>query len=144
MNNGKSPGTDGIDAEFYKETISEIAPTLPKIINLIFDTGVFPKSWGESVICPIHKSASHDDPSNYRGISLLNIMYKIMSNIIRGRLYLCAEENNEIYEGQAGFRRGNSTVDNISNLQAMAQNIFPQNVVDFLVFTMISENLLTK
>ena len=126
LGNGKSPGTDGISAEFYKETISQIAPTLTTIINTILNTGVFLKSWGESVICPIHKSGSHSDPSNYRGISLLNTMYKIVSTIINNRLYIWAEENNEIDEGQAGFRRGYATVDNIFNLQAMVQKYISQ------------------
>ena len=82
---------------------------------------MFPKSWGQSVIYPIYKSDSHNDPSNYREVSLLNTMYKIMSNIISNRLYIFAEENNEIDEGQAGFRRGYTTDDNIFNLQAMVQ-----------------------
>ena len=118
---GKSPGTDGLSVEFYKQTLLDIVPTLTLIFNVIFDTGKIPYSWGESIICPIHKSGSKNDPNNYRGISLLNTMYKIMSNIVNQRLYTWAEENNKIDEGQAGFRRGYSTVDNIFTLQAMVQ-----------------------
>ena len=88
--NGKSPVPDGISSEFYKKISFEISPTLTSIFNLIFD-----KSWGDSIISPIHKSGSKDDPSNYRGISLLNTLYKIMSNIISNRLYLWAEENSK-------------------------------------------------
>ena len=83
---------------------------------------------GGSVIFPIHKSGSYNDPSTYRGISLLNtIMYKIISNICN-QLYLWAEENNEIDEGQAGFRKGFSAVNNIFNIyRQWCKNIFPKN-----------------
>ena len=44
--------------------------------NRIFDLGIVPKSWCASIITPIYKSGSKMDPSNYRGISLLNVIYK--------------------------------------------------------------------
>ena len=118
---GKSPGPDGLCIELFKNVATEIAPILTRIFNIVFVKGVFPKTWGESIICPIHKSGTVHDPGNYRGISLLNTMYKIMSKIISTRLYNWAEENGKIDEGQAGFRKGYSTVDNIFTLQAMVQ-----------------------
>ena len=121
LNTGKSPGSDGIGSEFYKHTILDVAPLLTKIFNIVFDKGVFSKKWGESLTCPIYKSGSRDKAENYRGISLLNTMYKIMSSIVSNRLYIWAEENNKIDEGQAGFRRGYSTIDNIFTLQSIIQ-----------------------
>ena len=94
---------------------------MTRIFNTVFVKGLFPKSWGESIICPIHKSGTVHDSRDYRGISLLNTMYKIMSKIINTRLYNWAEENGKIDEGQAGFRKGYSTVDNIFTLQAVVQ-----------------------
>ena len=90
---------------------------LIKYKKLVF----FPDFWGESIIVPVHKSGNKLDPSNYRGISLINVMYKIFSNIIYDRLYVWAEEFNKIDESQAGFRSGYSTVDNIFTLQSLIQ-----------------------
>ena len=59
-------------------------------------------------IMPIHKSGSINDPSNYRGISLINIMYQIFSGIITERLTNYAEDSGLIDEAQAGFRAGYS------------------------------------
>lgn len=53
------------------------------------------------------------DPSNFRGISLMNTMYKIFSIILNKRLYKWAEENIMLDEAQAGFRSGYSVVANI-------------------------------
>ena len=54
-------------------------------------------------------------------IPLINVMYKMFSNIIYDRLYVWAEEFNKIYESQAGFRSGYSTVDNIFTLLSLIQ-----------------------
>ena len=73
---GKAQGTDGIGAEFYKYTCHEIAPILCTLFNNIFSTGNLPEMWRDSIIVPVYKSGPKDDPSNYRGISLINVMYK--------------------------------------------------------------------
>ena len=65
----------------------------------------------DSIIVPVHKSGSKDDPSNFRGISLINVMYKIFSLIVNKRLCNWAELNGNIDEAQAGFHAGYSTVD---------------------------------
>jgi len=51
-----------------------------------------PEAWKELNIVPIHKKCDKIDCSNYRGISLLSTMYKILSNIMLSRLTPYAEE----------------------------------------------------
>ena len=45
---------------------------LEKLFNLILQSGTFPTSWSKRIITALHKSGNKDDPSNYRGIWLLN------------------------------------------------------------------------
>ena len=118
---GKSSGPDCIGAEFYLNTSSEISPVLKNLFNNILNSGNFPPAWGRSIICPIHKSGSVSDPSNFRGIALMNTMYKLFSIILNNRLYKWAEENSKLDEAQAGFRSGYSVVDNIFSLSACVQ-----------------------
>ena len=108
--------------ELFKNVATEIGPKLTRTFNIILEKGVFPKLWGVRIICPIHKSGTIHYPGKYRGISLLYTMYKIKSRIVSTRLYDWVEENGKIDEGQAGFRKGYSTIDNIFTLQAMVQN----------------------
>lgn len=121
LGKNKSPGNDGLSTEFYTYTKNEITPILCCLFNKIFQFGSFPISWGESIICPIHKSGPKNDPNNYRGISLTTSLYKIFSIVLNSRLYSWAESNNKIDEAQAGFRRGYSAIDNVFNLQAIVQ-----------------------
>jgi len=70
-----------------------------------------PEEWKVSIIVPIHKKGDKTDCNNYRGISLLSITYKILSNILLSRLIPYAEE--VIGDHQCGFRRNMSTTDHI-------------------------------
>ena len=118
---GKAQGTDGIGAEFYRYTCYEIAPILCTLFNNIYSTGNLPDMWRDSIVIPVYKSGLRDEPANYRGISLINVMYKIFSNILYDRLRKWAELNNKIDEAQSGFRAGYSTTDNIFILQSLVQ-----------------------
>ena len=69
----------------------------------------------------MHKSGSMNNPSNFRGISMLNTMYKIFSNIVFDKITRWVEEFNILDESQNGFRRERAPVDNMFILQAMAQ-----------------------
>ena len=72
---------------------------------------MLPELWKESIIVPIYKKRENINCSDYRGISLLLISYKILSNIILGSLTPYVEEI--IEDHQYGFRRNRSTIDQI-------------------------------
>ena len=71
----------------------------------------YPRLWGESIIVPIFKGGCQDEASNYRGITLINIMGKIYSQILLNRLNKWAEKDEKILDNQFGFQKGKSTVD---------------------------------
>lgn len=121
INNNRSPGEDGICIELYKYVIDDILPFLNALFNEILDTGIFPEAWSLNIITPIHKKGSVFDPNNFRGVSLIDSVCKIFTNIVCIRLTKWSEQNNIIDESQAGFRKGYSTVDNIFILQALIQ-----------------------
>ena len=50
-----------------------------------------PTEWNVSIICPIHKKGDIMERSNYRGVSLPNTAYKILSNILFARIPPFAE-----------------------------------------------------
>ena len=98
-----------------------ITPLLRDLFNKILHTGHFQNTWRDSIIVPVYKSGATDDPFEYRDRSLINVMYKIFSNILYNRLCKWADFNNKIEEAQAGFRKGYSTIDNLFTLQSMVQ-----------------------
>ena len=86
---------------------------LSKSLISFFSSECYPKSWSEGVITPIHKKGNLDDVTNYRGITLINIMSKIYSHILHNRLIKWAEQHEKINECQFGFQPHKSIVDSI-------------------------------
>jgi len=107
----KSPGIDQIPAELIKAESRTICLEIQKLITSIWKKEKLPEEWKESIIVPIHKKEDKTDCNNYRGISLLQTTYKILSNILLSRLIPYAKE---IIRGhQCGFRRNRLTIDHI-------------------------------
>ena len=74
----KANGPDGISAYMLKATADSIAPPLTNLFILSISNGIFPKSWKEARIAPIHKLKTKHSPSGYRPISLLSILSKLL------------------------------------------------------------------
>ena len=108
----KSPGPDGLVIEMLKCTKDVFTPKLVVLFNHI-KSGVFPEAWSKAILVAIHKSGPKDDLNNYRRISLINVMCKIFT--------VLATQQPLYYEEQAGFRKGDGTVDNIFSLFNICQ-----------------------
>ncbi|KAK6729458.1 hypothetical protein RB195_006481 [Necator americanus] len=111
MKNRKSGGDDGISAEMLKYLPPSGIHEMTKIIRSIWINERIPDSWRHAIIIPLHKKLSVTDPRNYRGISLLHVMYKVLERIILDRLIKHREETTR--DEQAGFRPGRSTIDQV-------------------------------
>ena len=100
----KATGTDGLPASFLKDSKDSIKHHLCHIINMSINTGVVPSAWKIARIIPIHKSGSTSDFDNYRPISVLPSVSKIIEKIVHKQLLTFLEENKLIYSHQFGFR----------------------------------------
>jgi sorting nexin-29 len=87
----KAPGTDNIPEELFKYSGNELIKHLHTTIKEIWLKEIMPVDWNLSIICPIHKKEDKMECSNYRGVSLLNTAYKILSNILFARISPFAE-----------------------------------------------------
>ena len=121
LKSDRSGGPDGLCIEMFKFVIDDIIQFLVLLFNDIYNTGLFPEDWCESIISPIHKSGPTNNTENYRAIALINCLCKIFMSILTTRLTDWAETQNVIDESQAGFRKGYSTIDNIFSLQSVVQ-----------------------
>jgi sorting nexin-29 len=78
-------------------------------------------SWVEALICPIHKKGDVQNCENFRGISLVNIAYKILSVVLYGRLKPHASQI--IGQYQCGIREAVSTIDQIQTLRQILEKM---------------------
>ncbi|KAK6757022.1 hypothetical protein RB195_015074 [Necator americanus] len=112
LNNGKSGGDDGISAEMLKYLPPSGIREMINIIRSIWIDEGITDSWRHTIIIPVHKKLSVTDPRDYRGISLLCVMYKELERIILNRLIKYREEATR--DEQAGFRPGRQGQQNSS------------------------------
>ena len=117
----KAPGMDGIVNEIIKEGKVLFTPLLCRLFNSILKTGIYPENWCKAVIVPIHKGGKLNDTNNYRGISLLSNVSKVFCRILNQRLVQWANDNELMYEEQAGFTKGKSTNDQVFILYTCVQ-----------------------
>ena len=67
------------------------------------DNGIFPDLWKKSNIVPVHKKGDKQLLQNYRPVSLLLILGKILEKIMFISIFECLQENNLLCENQSGF-----------------------------------------
>ena len=106
----KSNGPDGISARMLKHTAISITPSITWLFNLSIRIGKIPNAWKVSHVVPILKSSTMHDPKNYRPISLLSILSKILEKHIFSLILCHLEEFHPFSDSQWGFRAGHSTV----------------------------------
>ena len=71
LKNHKAPGPDNILNKYIMISADTLMPIYLKIFNLIFSTGLFPDTWSQGLIIPIHNKGDKIKPDNYRDITLL-------------------------------------------------------------------------
>ena len=108
-NTMKSTGPYSIPNQIIKQISTSISTPISNICNNSFITGKYPDVLKISKVIPIHKKDSKLDVSNYRPISLLSNINKIIEKLMFERLYTFLEMHNCIYELQFGFRQKHST-----------------------------------
>lgn len=117
--NNKAPGKDRISYEFYKNAPECFLEEVMILLNRIFLTGDVPDSFRSSIIIPLFKKGDPNDCVNYRGLSLLDTLYKMFTGLILNRINGWIETNDILCEYQSGFRAGYSTIDSIFNLTSI-------------------------
>lgn len=109
-------GYDDIPTKLIKLAKHALIPPLTTLCNLCIDTGVFPKVFKKSLIHPIFKEGDRHSVNNYRPISVLPILSKILEKILNKRLVEFLEEKTILSDNQFGFRKDRSTEDAVNNL----------------------------
>lgn len=132
LKNNKACGEDQIYAELLKAGGDELTKRLKYLIDMIWEQEKIPDEWKVALITPIHKKNDSLNCDNYRGISLLNIAYKVISLAILRQILPFAENNIGNY--QSGFRKGKSTIEHIFSLRVLIEEAWEYNQEVHMLF----------
>ena len=104
----KATGLDGLSAKFLRLSADIIAVPLTKILNLSITTGIFPDTFKKAKVTPCFKKGDKSDKTNYRPISILPILSKILERHVSDHLKLYLNSHKLLYDRQSGFRNNHS------------------------------------
>ena len=78
LDDSKACGPDGVSPALLKQCAKELTPSLVTLFNLSMEQSNVPISWELVNVIPFHKKYDRDPISNYRPVSLLIIVSKVM------------------------------------------------------------------
>ena len=116
LNSNKASGPNSISYRIMFLLKNEILKQLADLFNLSFMTGVFPSVLKTAKVVPVFKKDSKLNYSNYRPISLLSNIEKILEKLMYKRLYAFLNYNNIIYDLEFRFRQQYSTSHALINI----------------------------
>lgn len=109
-------GIDLISGKIVKRYVNLLTSPMTHICNLSIATGVFPELFKIALIKPVYKAGEKHSVNNYRPISILPALSKILERLINKRLIMFLETNNLLSPSQFGFRTGKSANDAVHEL----------------------------
>ena len=104
-----SSGCDGISTKLLKVIAPAIIKPLTLLINQVLNTGTFPDKLKIAKVIPIFKKGDPSLFENYRPISLLPAISKVLEKIIALQLSSYFEKNKLLFDNKYGFRTKHST-----------------------------------
>lgn len=113
LNTAKSPGADEITPIILKKCAITLCRPLAELFNRSLNYGSIPEDWKNGLVSPIYKGGNRTDVSNYRPVTLLPVISKVLERLVTDRLMKHLEENNLLSIRQHGFRRSHSCLSNL-------------------------------
>ena len=136
MPSHKATRLDGIGARVLKVAASSISSSLAHLIKHCIENGEFPSKWKSAKVIPIYKGyGSSEDMNNYRPISVLPLISKLMEEHVHHVVYNYLTENNFLYHLQSGFRKWHSTETALIRVIDQLLMDLDRNNISGLIFT---------
>ena len=109
LKRNKSTGINDLPPGMLKDVAFEIAKPISYIINVSLRTGQVPTNWKIARVVPVHKSGSTADVNNYRSISILPVISKILERAVHHQLMDYLERKKLLSDKQFRYRNKRST-----------------------------------
>ena len=127
-------GIDKINAKIFKSSCKTILKQLTHLINLCLAQGKFPNKLKIAVVKPVYKTGDKSLVTNYRPISILPYISKVLEKVIHIRIMEHISQNNILNQNQFGFRKGHSTYMPLLILQDRVTKGFESNKISCALY----------
>ena len=96
---------------------------LKKLFDMILTSCIYPSDWKIGYIKTLFKKGKPDDPSNYRGITIIPCVAKLFNCLLNKRLQSFIDRNNVINPAQIGFQPKSRTSDHMFVLRTLIEKL---------------------
>ena len=127
-------GPDGISGHMLRNTTISIYPALTRFFNISLTQQKFPLAWKTSNVNPIPKSSDLSHCSNYRPISLLSLLSKILKRIVHNHVFKFLSKHNLLSRVQFSFRSHSSTQEALLSVTNTWQTMLSKHKLIAAVF----------
>ena len=112
----KAHGPDNISTRVLRECAGPLSAPVARLFGFFMRKGTMPRSWKHAHVTPVYKKKAKSDPANYRPVSLLSVLSKVMESVINQQIVNFFERNGVFSANQFGFRARLGTQDLLAAL----------------------------
>ena len=136
---GKAEGLDGITNEMLQNTGSTAREMLLDLFNNVLAGGSLPSDWKIGDIVLILKKPPRTDINNYRPVTLISSVSKLLTTMLAQRLSSALDKEDVVGQVQNGFRKNRSCSDNIFILNTILEANKNKKLLSHLLFVDLNE-----
>ena len=93
------------------EPLTKMGKWTYKVLTEVWETSLIPCSWRENVIVSLYKAGDPELPNNYRGVTLISVLEKILTGVMLRRMETVIDP--KLGREQAGFRKGEEAISHV-------------------------------
>ena len=116
LKTGKAAGSDTINNRLLIELAQPLASPLCDLFNFSLFSGKVPDIWKQANVTPIHKKNDPTDVSNYRPISLLSTVGKVIEKLVHKHVFNYFRDHKILTALQSGIVEGDSTINQLVDI----------------------------
>ena len=109
LKTNKAIGLDRVSAHLLKDPANVLTPVLTNLFNRSLSSSIYPDIWKCRKVTVLFKSGERSDPNNYRQITVLPIVRKILEKAAHSQMYNYLQGNKLLLPSQFGFKPKSST-----------------------------------
>ena len=133
LKSGKAGGKSDILPEMLKaDCEEEFMKLLLELVGDVWKERRVPSDWCAAVLVPIPKKGDLSKCDNWRGITLLDVVGKVVARVLQERLHMVVED--ELSESHCGFRKGRSCTDKIFTVRQLVEKSWEHAAKSYLPF----------
>ena len=147
----KAVGLDNISAKLLRMTAPVISRSLASLLNFSLENGQVANDWKLARVTPVPKESSSENLDNFRPVSVLPVIAKVLERVVHRQLYVYLEKYSILNVAQSGFRPQHTTQDVlVSTIDDWRQALDEDKLVGSIMvdlskaFDMVSHTILLK